>query len=169
MEAVGKEFANFSFPICDSFEATLHQGRICYKLHLDSELKSKEGLDGGLMLLVDSNSERSVELPDVSPGSERIRKQISFTKPVPEGSAEIYISTLAPITFAQPGEYRLSSLKKMTGTESFTMLPHRVTNCYDGDFEACKNSRLLKASFKECGCVPWALKNFTQEVNCKIK
>ena len=169
MEAVGKDFDNFSFPICDSFKATLHQGRVCYKLYLDSQLKSKEGMDGGLMLLVDSNSERSVELPDISPDSQQQRKQISFTKPVPEGSAEIYISTLAPITFSQPGEYRLSSLKKMTGTESFTKLPHRVTNCYDGNFEDCKNSRLLKASLKECGCVPWALKDFTQEVNCKFK
>ena len=166
MEAVGTDFRNFSFPICDSFTATLHQGKLCYKLHLDSQLKSKEGLDGGLMLLVDSNSERSVELPEVSPGSgERLRKQISFSKPAREGSAEVYISTLAPLTFSQPGEYRFNSLKKMTGTESFTRLPHRVTSCYNGNLEDCKNSRLIKASLKECGCVPWALKNFTEKVN----
>ena len=169
MEAVGKDFGNFSFPICDSFKATLHQGRVCYKLHLDSQLKSKDGMDGGLMLLVDTNSERSVELPDVSRGpAATIRKQINFAKPVKEGSVEVYISTLAPLTFSQPGEYRLNSLKKMTGTESFTMLPHSVTKCYDGNFEACKNSRLLKASLKECGCVPWALKSFTQKVNFSI-
>ena len=166
MEAVGRDFGNFSFPICDSFKATLHQGKVCYNLHLDSQVKSKEGMDGGLMLLVDTNSERSVELPDLSPRSGgRIRKKVSFSKPVREDSAEVYISTLAPLTFSQPGEYRFNSLKKMTGTDSFTMLPHRVTNCYDGNLEDCKNSRLLKASLTECGCVPWALKNFTKKVS----
>ena len=94
-----------------------------------------------------------------------MRKKMSFSKPARKGSAEVYISTLAPLTFSHPGEYRLNSLKKMTGTASFTMLPHRVTNCYDGNFEDCKNSRLLKTTLKECGCVPWALKNFTQKVN----
>ena len=120
MEAIGQDFGNFSFPICDSFKATLHQGRVCYKLHLDPQLKSKEGMEGGLMLLVDTNPERSVELPDVIPESERIKKHVSFMKPVQKGSAEVYISTMAPHTFSQPGEYRLNSLKKMTGTESFT-------------------------------------------------
>ena len=88
MEAVGKDFGNFSFPICNSFKATLHQGKVCYNLHLDSQVKSKEGMDGGLMLLVDTNSERSVELPDLSPRSGgRIRKKVSFSKPVREDSA----------------------------------------------------------------------------------
>ena len=62
---------------------------------------------------------------------------------------------------------RLASLKLMTGTKSFTNLPHDVTKCYDGDFEACKNSKLRKASLRECGCMPWALKNFTDKVDLK--
>ena len=164
MEAVGKDFGNLSFPICDAFKATLHQGRICYKLFLDSQLKSKEGMEGGLMLMVDTNPERSVDLPELQTGAERVRKQISFSKPVEKGSAEVYISTLAPLSLLQRGEFRLNSLKKMTGTESFTMLPHDVTKCYNGDFESCKNSRLLKASLKECGCLPWTLKDFKKEV-----
>ena len=167
MEVVGKDFGNFSFPICDSFKATLHQGRVCYKLSLDPQLKSKDGMEGGLMLVVDTNPERSVELPDASPGSARIRKQVRFMKPVQKGSAEVYISTMAPLTFSQPGEYRLYSLKKMTGTESFTMLSHSVTKCSDRSFEECKDSRSMKSSLKECGCLPWALKGVTLQVNHK--
>ena len=66
MEAVGKDYGNFSFPICDSFTAIFHLGQMCYKLNLDRQLKSKEGMDGGLMLLIDTNIERSVKLPDAS-------------------------------------------------------------------------------------------------------
>ena len=167
MEAVGRELANFSFPVCDAFQPTLHLGRVCYELQLNPKLKSKEGINGGLMLLIDKNTERSIELEDASPQTENIRKKIRFSQDQRRSSAEIYIPTLSPLLLSEPGEYRLASLKLMTGTKSFTNLPHDVTKCYDGDFEACKNSKLRKASLRECGCMPWALKNFTDKVDLK--
>ena len=167
MEVVGREFANFSFPVCDAFQPTLHIGRVCYKLQLNPKLTTKEGINGGLMLLIDKNTERSIELEHVSTEFESVRKQIRFSQHQRRSSAEIYIPTLAPLILSEPGEYRLASLKLMTGTKSFTKLPHDVTKCYDGDFEACKNSKLRKASLRECGCMPWALKNFTDKVDLK--
>ena len=129
--------------------------------------KKKEWINGGLMLLIDKNTERSIELEHVSTEFESVRKQIRFSQHQRRSSAEIYIPTLAPLILSEPGEYRLASLKLMTGTKSFTKLPHDVTKCYDGDFEACKNSKLRKASLRECGCMPWALKNFTDKVDLK--
>ena len=56
----------------------------------------------------------------------------------------------------------LFSMKKMIGTEGFLKLHHTITKCSEDKREDCENSRYLEASRKECGCLPWTLKDVTE-------
>ena len=167
MEVVGKISSHFSFPVCNAFKPTLHKGRVCYKLELDHTATTKEGISGGLTLMIDRNRERSVQI--LGSKKSKVKKaRISLMELSEENSAELYLPTLAPHTFSQPGKYILSSLKKMTSTESFLKLPKEITNCQKRKFEDCDNAKLLEASKLECGCLPWSIKDVVkQEVKCQ--
>ena len=156
MKALGRPSSNFSFPVCDSFKPTMHKGRVCYRL--DSMFRTRQGIAEGLTLMIDRNRERSVH----SSESKRLRDtkiRIRLIEHADDNSAEVYLPLLAPHTFSRPGKYYLSSLKKMTGTEDFLKLPLKIKDCYEGSFEDCENAKLLEASQKECGCLPWILKD----------
>ena len=161
MEGVGKISNNFSFPVCNSFKPTLHRGRVCYKLQLDSNQRTKQGIEGGLTLMIDRNGERSLNSLK-SKKIHREKKSIRLIERVDDGSAEVYLPTLAPHTFSEPGKYYLGSLKKMTGTENFLKFPLSIKNCYESSIENCENAKLLKASKKECSCLHWILKDVIQ-------
>ena len=162
MEAVGKMSINFSFPVCNSFKPTLLKGRVCYKLELDWRLERKQGVMGGLTLMIDRNRERHIDITE-SKKSEKKKKRIKLIERADDDSAEVYLPTLAPHTFSRPGKYPLSALKKMTGTERFSDLPTEIRDCHKGNTDSCENAKLIEASQKECGCLPWTLKDVTQQ------
>ena len=162
MKAVGTKSYNFTFPVCNSFKPTLLRGRVCYKLELDPTLKTREGIEGGLTLMIDRNRERSVQSTKKNKTLKTEKTSLRLIKRVDKGSAEIYLPMLAPLTFSQPGQYSLFSMKKMSGTEGFLKLHHTITKCSEDKREDCENSGYLEASRKECGCLPWTLKEFTE-------
>ena len=72
--------------------------------------------------------------------------------------ARITLNTMARFTKYGSGSYKLSVLKKMTGTKSFIGLPDEVKQCQIESFADCQVRRYLEEVNKVCGCVPWSLK-----------
>ena len=55
--------------------------------------------------------------------------------------------------------YKMTTLKKMTGTDSFLGLSDDVKDCQIESKERCKNRKLFEKTQQMCGCLPWALKD----------
>ena len=72
-------------------------------------------------------------------------------------SVTISIGTLARFTDNRAGDYAMSDLKEMTGTDSFLALPESRKVCQSQDEEVCKNQKFIKDMLSDGGCVPWAL------------
>ena len=166
MKIVGKTLKNFSFPVCDSFRPTLLKGKACYKLELNPIMRTKEGIEGGLTLMIDQSKEKFVATPRSYENIEEEKMTIRLVKPSAESSAEIYFPTIASHTSSRPGSFLVDSLKKMTVTESFSKLPLNIKHCVEQKTEDCENDKLLEQSQSECGCLPWTLKDLI-EVNKK--
>ena len=65
LEPLGTSIANLSFPVCTAFRPFLLQGQLCYSLDLKNtsmkgDSKLKQGIEGGIMVIIDPNSERSI-------------------------------------------------------------------------------------------------------------
>ena len=70
--------------------------------------------------------------------------------------ARIHIGTLAPITEEGPGDYVLTSVKQMTGTENFLGWPKENRKCSLEKFESCQ-MRVNLYKISRCGCSPFEL------------
>ena len=70
---------------------------------------------------------------------------------------KVFVHTLAQYTAHGPGEYAMSVLKSMTGTESFKQLPDSQKKCQVHKREECQTTRFLDLVRGNCNCVPWAL------------
>ena len=172
MKALGKKSNMFSFPMCDSFKPMIHRGQVCYKLQPASELlQSKVGMDGGLMLLVDNNFEKSITPTYRSKSENNDLNYLNIQQIDSKShmSAHVYIPTLAPFIASKPGTYPMFALKKMTGTESFLQMPDQVKQCHNELFEECQMKEALRRGQEECGCLPWAFTSVVNEVSKQKK
>ena len=60
------------------------------------------------------------------------------------------------------GSYALSAVKQITVTEDFMELDQNQKKCQTKEtFEDCKTKLYLGKLEKECNCIPYRLKNFT--------
>ena len=60
---MGKKIEKFSIPVCNSFKAKIQNNQLCYEVDLNKHYDKKslkEGLEVGLVLLVDFNLDRQV-------------------------------------------------------------------------------------------------------------
>ena len=76
-----------------------------------------------------------------------------------ESSAMIYIHTMTPYTAYGSGEYVLTALKKMTGTNSFLKMAKYERQCENEIFEDCERHFFETESQERCNCLPWSLIN----------
>ena len=105
--------------------------------------ESKAGKPDGLVLLLDPNPySYKVNMGDQSYEQRQLK---------------VYVHTLAQYTAYGPGTYALSSLKRMTGTESFRELPDNQKRCRVHSREDCQTKNFLDQVWNKCQCVPWAL------------
>merc|ERR1712079_291704 len=103
-----------------------------------------KGKESGLMLLIDANSERSIDI-----STEDMDKK-------GKDLASIHIGTLAKSTRYGPGDYGLLSIKQMTVTENFLAWPEHKRLCSLEKYEKCQMKGFLEASSK-CGCSSFQL------------
>ena len=151
-----------SFPICNGFLPITLDGQLCYHLSLNMS-DEDDGEANGLMLLVDLNSERNIQA-----AKKKIR-EIDFStmhlSKIPKNSnnngAKLYIHTLSPYTGFGKGSYKMTALKKMTGTTDFLGMPETDRKCQLEVYENCRLDAFYLAG-KDCGCVPWELPNLFQ-------
>ena len=156
---IGSKVPNMTFPVCNISEPTVFEGRLCYKINVEKRSGRTvfEGKESGLMLLIDVNSERSIDITthvedsgnqsvtDVYLGRARMKNK---------NLASIHIGTLAQFTGYGPGDYALTAIKKMTGTENFLAWPQDKRKCALERYEKCQMKGFLEESMK-CGCSPF--------------
>ena len=61
---IGSKVPNMTFNLCNLFEPTVFEGRLCYQANAEKNPGQFffEGKGSGLMLLIDTNTERSIDL-----------------------------------------------------------------------------------------------------------
>ena len=159
---IGAKVPNMTFPMCDIFEPTVYEGRLCYQVDVKKHSGQTvfEGKESGLMLIIDANSESSI---DITTDDVNKRKDDSVmdvylgrAQMTNKNMASIHIGTLAQYTGHGPGDYALTDIKQMTGTEFFLSWPEKKRKCSLEKYEKCQMERFLEESMK-CGCSPFQL------------
>jgi hypothetical protein len=137
MDMLGKNVLGLSFPVCTSFQPTVLEGQLCYKLNVSRE--SGIGKANGILMVLDSGRLDSVQKEDTN-------------------SVKIYLNTLDRFQGNGAGKYAMSSLKRITVTENFMGLPEHVKKCQKETFEQCHAKKYVYRVQSQCGCIPWALR-----------
>ena len=161
---MGPEVPNMTFPICDIFEPTVYEGNLCYKVDIKKHPGQTvfQGKESGLMLLIDVNSERSFDIAteDQHKGNDKSVRDVYLgqarTKNKNLNLAIIHIGTLAQYTGQAPGDFALTAIKEMTGSENFLAWPEDKRKCAVEKYEKCQMKGFLEESMK-CGCSPFHL------------
>ena len=147
-----------TFPLCTSFLPTILEGQLCYKLEM--KMPSSQGKRNALMLLLDSNEDRSLQVfSNNGQVAESPNKTINLEAAVEsiQGvSAKIHINTLSPHISFGGGVFKMTVVKRMTAKDDFLKMPSKTKNCEVELYEDCRTRNLLK----ECNCVPWEVPGY---------
>ena len=155
MSTLGKNIPGLTFPVCDRFKPVIKDGHVCYALDmidLDPKEKGKTERGEGFGIWLVINMEMSSKENFFIPNEFMINKNTQRSNHV-----TIHLSLLQEFTDVRPGVYGMTSLKKLTGTDTFLGLPDNVKDCQVGDQERCKNEKFIEKVTRECGCIPWSL------------
>ena len=145
--------------VCDKFEPLSLEGQLFYSLNVSKHVqkqKSNSGKANGLVLLLDSDPFQLNIANKKSDGLESEGK-----------SFKVFIHTLAQYSTFGSGSYELSSLKRMTGTESFKELPDNQKECTVLNREECQNQKFLDAVQKNRKCIPWILQTGQSKIEVR--
>ena len=154
---------NLTFPICNSFKPTIFDGDLCYSIDVSNSIMSDERNIGflkekKLLLAVDPESSLvDVDAPKLSIST--AHTVIPEREKIPSNSISIHLNNLVRYTDARPGVYKLSQLKKMSGSDGFLGLPMETRQCQTEEQEKCKTRSFVEALQERCGCVPWSLRS----------
>ena len=164
LNITGKYIKDLRFPVCDSFHPVNLDGQRCYALDLNSILiggKTKPGKANSLFIALDDTTTLRVE----SQRKTYFKAEGQLRPEVRErgDSPTITISILEGYTNSKPGRYKMTSLKKMVGTDSFLALSDETKGCQIESKEDCKRQRLTVEIQRQCGCLPWIFKEQTLE------
>ena len=161
MTLLGQTSPALNSVLCSSFQPTVLEGQLCYALNFSSirTEKARAGLRFGLMMVIDQEIAHVGQQKSGSSldGKQGI-KNLDLELPEDDGnSARIYLNTLSSFTDTRSGSYAMSSLKKMTGTDSFLEQTEEQKKCRIQSQEECQARHYIENVQRECGCVPWAL------------
>ena len=74
-----------------------------------------------------------------------------------------------PLRLFGKGDYALTDVKKMTGTEGFFNLDVQIRNCQTKEsLLECQAEKYLDTGKKKCKCVPHQLRSFSRTVRVYI-
>ena len=143
--------------ICSAFVPTILEGQLCYKLTLNE--KSKQGMKNELMLLLDNNEERSLQVhsnktADVKSKNGELNFEIVGS--IQGSSAKVQINTLSPYINFGGGIFTTSVVKRMTAKEDFLRMELKDRNCEVEVYGDCSTRKL----FEICNCAPWEVSWF---------
>ena len=147
-----------TFPLCYSFLPTILEGQLCYKLMLNKT--SDQGKKHRLMLLLDYNEERSLQVPsNKAINVESANDEHKFDRTVRSGegsSAKVQINTLSPYINFGGGIFVMAVVKRITAKEDFLKMPLKDRNCEVELYQDCRTRKLLE----KCNCVPWEMSGY---------
>ena len=144
-----------TFPICTSFNPVALDGQLCYKIKLNNVRSSNRRIDG-LILILDLNEDRFLPL-GVEELYDHSNKKLTFS-PRDLGAkkaVKLHINTLSSFKGFGAGEYKMTSVKKLVGTEDFLSMPDNTKKCKLENYEDCRRKQL----FQKCNCSLWELKS----------
>ena len=156
---------NISFPLCSSFQLTILEGQLCYKLQMNT--KSARGKMNELMFLLDYHEDLSIQ---VSLESEEGTDPLSFNLDAVESvhknqAAKIQIATLSSHKDFGEGSYKISAVKRMTAKKDFLEMPLNERNCEAEPHEDCRTRKLLE----KCKCLPWEMSRVTIRLELSLE
>ena len=151
---ISKSKPNISFPICSSFQPTILEGQLCYKLQLNTT--SEKGKRNELILLLDYQEDLSLHY-SISNEEDIDLNNLNFdaVESVQKKEAKVQINTLSSDKDFGEGTYKMSVVKKMTAKKACLEMPMKDRNCQVELFEVCKTKALLS----ECLCTPLEIWN----------
>ena len=148
---------NLTFPICQSFVPTSLDGQLCYKLQVNRTTKGSENREG-LLLILDLNDDLSVSV-DPQNKTMSLNNTDEFSSNLMtdsnQKSAKINIKTLSSFRAFGSGSYKMTSAKKLKGTEAFLGMPYGYRRCSIEDHRECRRRSL----YEKCLCVPFELRH----------
>ena len=167
MEVLGQHIANFTPPVCTSFRPTILEGQLCYEIDLNlvlpRNLTTGEGMDKGLMIILDTNKGKTGRIP-----RNLLLSETNKPYPVPElvtkpnTDLKVYIHTVSRYS-DYVGESSRSTIIKMiqakqvSVSDAFLKLPIKIKQCHRQTFEACQQKAFIGKGLNKCQCVPFSL------------
>ena len=159
-----------SFPLCSSFLPTLLDGQLCYKLKLNRS--SGEGRQNQLMLVLDSNEDRSLhpkpkssgDDPSTADQSKWIVDIGSPRRSLFSARAKTSIGTLSSNSHFGRGICTMTVVKRMSAKADFLGMPLSERKCSLELYEECRTRKLLE----ECNCVPWEMPGYQVGALCEF-
>ena len=136
-----------SFPLCSSFFPTILEGQLCSELKLNKTRLSGQGKENELMLLLDYNEDRSLQVSshneEVVKSSNRILNFNTAVESIQGVSAKIQINTLSPYIGFGGGLHVMSAVKRMTAKKDFLQMPLKDRNCEVEQYEDCRTKHVV--------------------------
>ena len=155
--------SNLSFPVCNIFKSTIFDGQLCYSIEVENSIHDEKKL----LLAIDPESSL---VEDKTPKLGKTEKKpvgmIMEREKIPSNSISIHLNNLVRYTDARPGIYKLSQLKKMSGSDGFLGLPDNARQCQIEQQEECKRRSFTEECQNRCSCIPWLLKS---AIKSKVK
>ena len=161
---IGAYVTNKSFPVCNMFRSTAYEGKLCYRLDINKDLTRQRdffhGKESGLMLVIDTNKERSLNILKRKKKAHLWHHEdlmiLAGIQKNFQTLPRIHIGTLAAYTGYGQGDYMMSSLKQISGTDSFLAKPDDEKECSIEKFEKCQMRKAAEKN-RACSCKPFAL------------
>ena len=168
MNMTGEYIDGLNFPVCNKFKPVIQEGQNCYALNINSVIlksdqKTRRGIANGILIAIDTDQPTTFEMANKIENREQMRGQLRGGRPaISNRMTMLSISSLERYTdYCQGGScsYKMTNLKKMTGTESFLALSDEIKDCQLEAEEECRQRKLLQETQQRCGCLPWVLEN----------
>ena len=159
MNITGQYVPGLDFPICNKFRPSLLDGQLCYTLDMKDVLKDKVTRPGrgfGLTLAIEQKV-TALEQSSNDFGALLQQGRLYTKIDIPEFSSSIHLNNLVKYTDSRAGLYKMSVLKKMTGTEGFLGLADATKGCQIEDQTKCERRKYLEEGQRRCDCLPWTL------------
>ena len=154
-----------SFPGCSSFQPTILEGQLCYKLQLNRT--SGVGKRNQLMLLLDYNEDLSIQPPlnRSRPLLNPLSLDMENSGDEEDMKAKVQVNTLSPIIGFGGGSFKLTDVKRMTTSDDFLKMSLDERECEVELYEDCRTRNLLQ----ECGCVPQEMTTVQVRKNFQLR
>ena len=138
------------------------EGQLCYTLNLN-KTRSGAGKENQLMLVLDSNEDRSLQTSS-SQVEEKLTKEdssgLTMNLGIPYKSTreavKTRIGTLSYNNHFGGGICKITVVKRMSATTDFLKMPFGDRKCTGESYEDCKTRKLIG----ECDCVPWEVPGY---------